>query len=163
MAEADAEQLISELEKLQGQKPKSFVPDEDDDIRRLGRMLDIRDPDDPSKRASLDYLKQFIEMNKPDPNEFSPNYGYQKPGTPDDDGGEAHPVVRPPSGSHPPEGVRANPTPKSVQGTTSNFGLRPGKHLGQGDAVAEPSARERRPRQTSNRVEKTPKVTIRFQ
>ena len=86
LAEGKAEQLISELEKLQGQKPKSYAPSNDDDIRRLGRLLDIREPGNPRRYPSIDYLKQLIEMGKPDPNGFSPNYGYRKPGSPDDDG-----------------------------------------------------------------------------
>ena len=161
LAEGSAEQLISRLEDLQGKQPKRFAPKEDD-LRRLGRLLDIRDPDNPRRFARPDYLKQVVKIGVPEPNGFSPNYGYQKPGTPGDDGSEATPESIPRPGSPPPEGSRANPIPKSVQGTTPNFGLKPGKQLGQDDAVAGPSATGRRPRQTKNGEGKTPKVTVRF-
>ena len=161
LAEADAEQLISELEKLQGKNPKSFAPTEDSDILRLGRLLDIRDPDSPRRHPSIDYLKRFIEMNKSDPNGFSPNYGYRKPGT-HDDGGEAHPVARPPSGSPPPEGSRAKPIPQSGQEVTPKVNLKPGKQLGQGDAIAGTSATGRRTRRSRSKDEQPTSVNIKF-
>ena len=80
----------------------------------------------------------------------------------DDDGGETQPVARPPSGSPSPEGSRAKPIPQSGQGATPKVNLKPGKQLGQGDAVAEPPSNGRRTRRSRSKDEQPTSVNITF-
>ena len=164
--EKDAAELFYLLEPLVDAPPQPFTPETGYDQRRLAALLELsltkhdsRDQEGKNRVAQLDEL---IPKRKTDPNGFSPEYGYKRPWLPDDDGGEAHPVARPPSGSPPPEGGQAKPIPQSGQGTTPKVSLKPGKQLGQDDAVAGPSATGRRPRQTKGKEGKTSKVTVRF-
>ena len=164
--EKDAAEILSLLEPLVDAPPQPFTPETGNDQRRLAALLkipltkhDSRDQEGKDRVAQLDRL---FPKGETDPNGFSPNYGYRKPRTPDDDSGEAHPVSRPPSGRPPPEGGQVKPVPTSGQGATPKVSLKPGKQLGQDDSVAGPSATGRRPRQTRGKEGKTPKVTIRL-
>ena len=165
-AEGDAKKLLSRLEPLVDAPPRPFTPRPGKDQRRLSYLLDMpltkHDSRAQENEDRMAQLNRWFPPGKPDANGFSPNYGYRKPGTPDDDSGEAHPVSRPPSGSPPPEGGQVKPVPTSGQGATPKVSLKPGKQLRQDDAVAGPSATGRRPRQTKNGEGKTPKVTVRF-
>lgn len=165
-AEGDAAILLSRLEPLLDAPPQPFTPQDGNDQRRLAALLDIpltkHDSRNQEGKDRVAQLDQLFPRGKTDPNGFSPNYGYRKPGTPDDDGGEAHPVARPPSGSPPPEGSRAKPIPQSGQGVTPKVNLKPGKQLGQGDAVAGSSATGRRPRRSRSKDEQPTSVNIKF-
>ena len=165
-AERDAAILLSRLEPLLDAPPQPYTPQDGNDQRRLAALLDIpltkRDSRNQEGKDRVAQLDQLFPRGKTDPNGFSPNYGYRKPGTPDDDGGEAHPVARPPSGSPPPEGSRAKPIPQSGQGATPKVNLKPGKQLGQGDAVAGPSATGRRTRRSRSKDEQPTNVNIKF-
>ena len=154
---AEAAKFLEKLDEVL-EKDGEFTPINRDDQWRLARLNGLgRDfeklrNDQKAQNAFLDehfprYRK--IEWRRDD-----------QPG--DDDGGEAHPVARPPSVSPPPEGSRAKPIPQSWQGVTPKVNLKPGKQLGQGDAVAGPSATGRRTRQTKNKYGKSPEVNIRF-
>ena len=168
--EKDAAELLSLLEPLVDAPPQPFTPQDGNDQRRLAALLELsltkhdsRDQEGKNRVAQLD---QLIPTGKTDPNGFSPEYGYKRPWLPGDDGGEAHPVALPPSDSPPPERGRAKPIPQSGQqsgqGTTPKVSLKPGKQLGQDDAVAGPSATGRRPRKTKGKEGKATKVTVRF-
>ena len=85
LAQESADDLVDTLGKFRDQKPVPYKPKTDDDLLRLGRLLDIRDPDT-GDRARIEYLREVIPVGVADPNGFSPNYGYRKPGSPDDDG-----------------------------------------------------------------------------
>lgn len=101
LAEASANGLVSRLTDMRDKQPMSFEPKDDDDLRRLGRLLDIKDPDT-GNRARIEYLRQVIPVGVADPNGFSPNFGYRKPGEPDDnDDGSGGGVPNP---DDPPDG-----------------------------------------------------------
>ena len=156
--QAMADEFLEELAEFREEDYHQFIPINREDQRRLVRLKGLgRDfeklrNDQKAQNAFLD--KHFpryrkIEWRRDD-----------QPG--DDDGGESHPVARPPSGGPPPEGSQSKPIPKLGQGTTPKVNLKPGKQVCPDEAAATPPPKGHRPRQTRNKDRKAAKVTIRF-
>ena len=89
----DAEDLLSRLKPLVGAPPKPFAPNQGPDQRRLALLLGMpeqeQEDEETRKEAREEresQLNLWFPPRKSDPNGFSPNYGYKKPGETDDDG-----------------------------------------------------------------------------
>lgn len=159
--------LLSRLEPLLDTPAQPFTPRQGPDQRRLARLLDMPPPTkndsrEQQNRERMAQLNRWFPPGKTDDNGFSPNYGYRKPGTPDDDNGDDTPVARPPSGSPPPTGGPANIVPKSGQGEPTKVNLKLDRQGRAGAADATPPPTGRRSRQIRRRGEKSPTVNIRL-
>ena len=91
-AAGDAAELLSHLEPLLDTPPNPFTPRPGQDQRRLARLLAMplaRDYNlDRENRERMAQLNRWFPPGKTDANGFSPNYGYRKPETSDDDYGD---------------------------------------------------------------------------
>lgn len=100
-AAGDAAELISYLEPLLNTPPQPFTPRVPRDQSRLARLLGMPPPtkydskEQERKMRQAEYDRWF-PLGKPDANGFSPNFGYRKPGTADDDNGAATAGSAPP-------------------------------------------------------------------
>ena len=166
-AAGDAEKLISRLEPLLDTPAQPFTPHQGPDQRRLARLLDMPPPAKNDSRAQrnrerMAQLDRWFPPGKTDNNGFSPNDGYQKPETSEDDNGEAPPVARPPSGSPPPTGGPVNIVPTSGQGEHPKVNLKFDRQGRTGAADATPPPKGRRSRRSRSKDEQSPRVNIRF-
>ena len=166
-AERDADALLARLEPLLDTPPQPYTPRPGPDQRRLARLLKMpppvkRDSREQENRERMAQLNRWFPPGKTDANGFSPNYGYRKPETLDDDDGDAAPVARPPSGSPPSTGGPANITPKTGQGKTPEVNLKLDKPLRPDAAAAMPPPTGRRPRRSQRKDAQSPNVNIRF-
>ena len=94
-AAGDAAELLSHLEPLLDTPPQPFTPRPGQDQRRLARLLAMplaRDYSlDRENRERMAQLNRWFPPGKTDANGFSPNYGYRKPETLEDDTAAAPP------------------------------------------------------------------------
>ena len=166
-AERDAAILLARLEPLLDTPAQPFAPRQGRDQRRLARLLDMPpqtkyDSRDLENRERMAQLNRWFPPGKTDANGFSPNYGYQKPETFEDDNGEAPPVARPPSGSPPPTGGPVKPTLKSGPETAHTVTLKPGQQIGPDKADSPASSKSQKSRHARQEDEKPGRVNIRF-
>lgn len=156
---SDAAKFLAKLDEVL-EKDGEFTPINRDDQWRLARLNGLADEahraNHTGGQKALDaFMKRHFPLYK--------KIEWRKDDRPgDDDGGASYSVGRPPAGSPPPEGGRANPIPQSMQGVTAKVNLKPGKQVGQDASADTPTPKSRRPRQTKSKEGKSSKVTIRF-
>lgn len=128
-ARRNAEAFIKELYPLLDREPTAFTPKDEADKKRLARLLGFG-----TRNLTPDQLEEMFPERKPDPNGFSPNYGYQKPDIPDNDGDEGNgggvPNPDPPADDGQGGGATINGgtnLKRREGGLSSNAGERPGK------------------------------------
>ena len=166
-AERDAAILLARLEPLLDTPAQPFAPRQGRDQRRLARLLEMPPPTkydnrDLENRERMAQLNRWFPPGKTDANGFSPNYGYRKPETSDDDNGDAAPVARAPSGNPPPDGGQGKVVPKSGQGKTPTVHLKFGKQVRPDAASVTPPPCGRRPRRARSKDVQSPNVNIQF-
>ena len=166
-AAGDAAALLSRLEPLRDTPAQPFTPRPGPDQRRLARLLDMpppakNDSREQQNRERMAQLNRWFPPGKTDANGFSPNYGYQRPETSDDDNGDAPPAARSPSGSPPPTGRQTHFVSKSVQEKMPTVHLKVDKDGRPDAAVATPPSTGRRPRRSRSKGAQSPSVNIRF-
>ena len=166
-AAGDAAELLSRLEPLLDTPAQPFTPRAGPDQRRLARLLDMpppakNDSREQQNRERMAQLNRWFPPGKTDANGFSPNDGYQKPETTDDDDGTAPPVARAPSGNPPPDGGQAKVAPKSVQAKPPTVHLKFGKQVRPDTAAVTSPSTGHRSRRTRRKGEKSPTVNIQF-
>ena len=166
-AAGDAADLLARLEPLLDTPAQPFTPRPGQDQRRLSRLLDMplkrNDSRDQENRERMAQLNRLFPPGKEDANGFSPNYGYQKPQTSDDDNGEAPLVASHPSDSPPPDGGQAKIVPKSGQGESTTVHIKVDKNLRPDTVAATPPHEDLRPRRAKGRGAQSSKVNIQFE
>lgn len=165
-AERDAAALLARLEPLLDTPAQPFTPRQGRDQRRLARLLEMplakNDSRDRENRERMAQLNRWFPPGKTDANGFSPNYGYRKPGTPDDDNDVSPPVAIPPSGSPPLTGGPVNVVPKSGQEKPPTVHMKVDKDGRHEESPSTPPPEARRSRRSQGKGAQSPKVNIRF-
>ena len=167
-AEKDAAELLARLEPLLDTPAQPFAPRQGSDQRRLARLLEMPPPTkydsrDRENRERMAQLNRWFPPGKTDANGFSPNYGYRKPETTDDDNDDAAPVASHPSGSPPSTGGAVNIIPKTGQGKTPTVHRKIDKDGRPATTAATPPPAVRRPRQSRSKDAQSPEVNIQFE